>query len=327
MAPLARNVFEVLVQAAFNAPEKGLTVLPQGWDSNALPERLSYSQLLKKACVTSQLVKTIPGICPNTIVLLHLDNHRDNVFWLWAVVAGGFVPAMSSPFTNDLTQRKKHLLHLHDVLQDPIVITREGLLSEFAVVEKTFRIFTIESLSLRQPNNSQGSGSTGHAKAVKLNHGQIISAIAGKAAFHQTMRNDTFLNWIEIGHVANLTEVHLHAMYHSAEQVHVHAVKGMVDASPGQTRDLNRVHPSNPTKEAGEWVWVALILIAERLTFETFSVNVELLGRWVLIRNPRGPGPCVIISRLISIATTRLLCDGIGVRLNGRVSKLGRAKL
>ncbi|KAI0544191.1 hypothetical protein F4679DRAFT_591735 [Xylaria curta] len=252
MAPLARNVFEVLVQAVFNAPDKGLTVLPQGWDSKALPERLTYSQLLKKACIASQQVKAIPGICPNTIVLLHLDNHRDNVSWLWAVVTSGFVPAMSSPFTNDLTQRKKHLLHLHDVLQDPIVITREGLLSEFAVVGETFRIFTIESLSTRQPD-SQGyerlntallsrsypeamsktgndifalmltSGSTGHARAVKLNHGQIISAIAGKAAFHQTMMNDTFLNWIEIGHVANLTEVHLHAMYHSAEQVHVHA--------------------------------------------------------------------------------------------------------
>ncbi|KAI1122924.1 hypothetical protein F5Y10DRAFT_286639 [Nemania abortiva] len=237
MALLARNVFEVLAQAA---------------SSKTRPERLTYSELLKQACITSKLVKGVQNICPS-IIVLYLDNHSDNVFWLWAVVAGGFVPAISTPFTNDLTQRRKHLLHLHDVLQDPIVITREGLLSEFTVVGETFRIFTIESLSAGQPS-SQGyeslntallsrncpeamsktsddifalmltSGSTGHAKAVKLNHSQVVSAIAGKAAFHQTKRNDTFLNWIDIGHVANLTEIHLHAMYHGAEQVHVHAV-------------------------------------------------------------------------------------------------------
>ena len=67
------------------------------------------------------------------------------------------------------------------------------------------------------------SGSTGNAKAVCLRHGQLISAVQGKSAYHGTHSSDTFLNWIGLDHVANLTEIHLHAMSLAAEQVHVQA--------------------------------------------------------------------------------------------------------
>lgn len=249
-----KNVLDVLVRAALITPEKGMTIIPQG-RTKSTPERITYSKLLQQAAVLSRLVREIPGVKSDTIVLLHLDNHNDNIVWLWAIIAAGLVPAISTPFTNDLEQRKKHLLHLRDVLHDPVVITRENLLSEFAVADGAFATVTIESLASKVhdglpgtsdtlPSNSSPplleeglskpsesifalmltSGSTGHAKAVVLRHGQVVSALNGKSAYHQTTGDDVFLNWIGMDHVANLTEIHLHSMYLGAEQVHVHAV-------------------------------------------------------------------------------------------------------
>ncbi|KAI0482052.1 hypothetical protein GGR56DRAFT_618274 [Xylariaceae sp. FL0804] len=262
MAFPAHNVFDLLVRAAQGAPDRGVTVLPQGWTDTSTPERFTYPELLEQACSTSRLVQDIPGIDPSTIVLLHLDNHRDNILWLWAIIASGLVPAISTPFTNDLAQRRKHLLHLNDVLESPIVITREGLVPEFASVEGTFRIFTIESLAagartgddatpapagleavLRgdvcaEARAKEGddlfalmltSGSTGNAKAVRLHHSMVLAAVAGKAAHHETTGDDVFLNWIGMDHVANLTECHLHAMSLGAEQAHVHAIDLLSD--------------------------------------------------------------------------------------------------
>lgn len=67
------------------------------------------------------------------------------------------------------------------------------------------------------------SGSSGNSKAVRLEHGQILAAISGKSSHHGTGPGDTFLNWIGMDHVANLTEIHLHAMMLRADQMHVQA--------------------------------------------------------------------------------------------------------
>lgn len=65
------------------------------------------------------------------------------------------------------------------------------------------------------------SGSTGHPKAVCLQHGQILSSLTGKSMHHGTAKHDVFLSWIGLDHVANLTEIHLHALSLAAQQVHV----------------------------------------------------------------------------------------------------------
>lgn len=67
------------------------------------------------------------------------------------------------------------------------------------------------------------SGSTGNAKAVCLRHDQIIQSVRGKSHHLGLTQNDILLNWIGMDHVANLIEMHLHAMYLCAEQVHVQA--------------------------------------------------------------------------------------------------------
>ena len=73
------------------------------------------------------------------------------------------------------------------------------------------------------------SGSSGNAKAVCLEHGQILAAVSGKTSHHGTRSDDTFLNWIGMDHVANLSEIHLHAMILRANQVHVQAADVLCD--------------------------------------------------------------------------------------------------
>ncbi|CCC14582.1 hypothetical protein SMACR_09570 [Sordaria macrospora] len=251
MAPLPKNVFDVLLQAAQDTPDKGLSIYPKG-QTQAPPHRITYLQLLHEAIALSRLVRGIPGTGPETIVLLHLDDHQDNVLWFWATVAAGLVPAMSTPFTNDLEQRRKHLAHLKEMLKNPIVITRRRLAPDFAVTGGSMQIVTVEDLQkhgedqmddvpgnnglVYSPSSATSkksddlfalmltSGSTGHAKAVRLCHGQVITALFGKSRYHGTTSRDVFLNWIGMDHVANLTEVHLHAMILGADQVHVHAL-------------------------------------------------------------------------------------------------------
>ncbi|KAJ5902061.1 hypothetical protein N7495_002589 [Penicillium taxi] len=240
MAPLPRNILQVLSRAAHSSPDKGISIYPPG--QTEIPQvRITYAELLNDALDLARRVKSIPSITPQTIVLIHLDNHHDNIRWLWAVIAAGLVPAISTPFTNDVDQRKKHILHLQHVLRNPIILTKKRQVSEFLDIPGS-RLYTIEDL--KESYHMQGadswndgytkgpgdlaalmltSGSTGNAKAVSLRHGQVIHAVIGKSLYHETRGDDVFLNWIGMDHVANLTEIHLHAMVLGADQVHVQA--------------------------------------------------------------------------------------------------------
>ena len=155
------------------------------------------------------------------------------------------LPAISTPLTNDIGQRKRHLLHLETLLHHPVIITRDHLVPDFADLGVELHIRTIEDLrscdgfhNMEKPRSKRQhelaalmltSGSTGNAKAVELRHGQILQAVRGKSIHHGTKHEDTFLNWIGLDHVANLTEVHLHAMSLAADQVHVSAIDLLAD--------------------------------------------------------------------------------------------------
>lgn len=62
------------------------------------------------------------------------------------------------------------------------------------------------------------SGSTGHSKAVKYSHAQLIASVQAKAD-HLSTRDKRFMSWISFDHSACFCEVHLQALYVAQEQV------------------------------------------------------------------------------------------------------------
>jgi acyl-CoA synthetase (AMP-forming)/AMP-acid ligase II/acyl carrier protein len=239
---LVQNLAQLLTRAA--ATDAGLVYYTPGTVPQA-PHRLSYAQLLEEATEKSKLLHCINGTSHNSIVLLHFDSHHENIVWFWACTLGGFLPAISTPFVADAVQRKKHLLHLQTLLNQPVVLTTTKLVPEFLGVEE-LSLHTVESLvssenqevaDIPVPVKSKNeiavlmltSGSTGSAKAVPLRHGQLVAAVKGKSHHHGTKQGDVFLNWIGLDHVASLTEIHLHAMSLSSDQIHVPASEMLQD--------------------------------------------------------------------------------------------------
>jgi len=233
---LVQNLSQLLARAA--ATDAGLVYYTPGTVPET-PLRLSYAQLLKEARVKSRLLYNINGISHNSIILLHFDSQHESIVWFWACTLAGLLPAISTPFVADAVQRKKHLLHLQNLLNQPIVLTTTKKIPEFLGVEE-LSLHAIETLvcsnnpkieeisaSVKSKHEIAvlmlTSGSTGNAKAVPLRHGQLLAAVKGKSEHHGTKQGDVFLNWIGLDHVASLTEIHLHAMSVSGEQIHVPA--------------------------------------------------------------------------------------------------------
>lgn len=223
-SPLAsvKNLSQLLSRAA--SGDKGLIFYSRE-DGEHNTSNVLYSDLLRESKQKALQVRSIEGVSPSTIFLLHFDNHRESIEWFWAITLAGFLPVMSTPFVNDTAQRKKHLLHLQSLLNNPFILTTEHLVSEFLGLDG-LRLFPINSLccntspvSLADPHCKDAndyavlmltSGSTGNAKAVPLRHGQILTALQGKSKHNRTEAGDTFLNWVGMDHVACLTEIHLH---------------------------------------------------------------------------------------------------------------------
>ncbi|KAL3424904.1 nonribosomal peptide synthetase [Phlyctema vagabunda] len=239
------NLYELLELAALDPQNNGISFIsPKAADS--VNRRLSYKELFDQAREDACLLANLGGLQPNSVILLHFDNHYDGIRWLWAVLVAGYLPAISTPFTQDLVLRKKHIIHLQNLLEDPLILTSSHLLSEFDTVDG-LNLRTIEQFEKSRNELENGvskgywvysgarktendlailmltSGSTGNSKAVGLRHGQMLKSVAGKSYHHSTNPNDVFLNWIGLDHVANLTESHLHGMHLAVEQFHVQA--------------------------------------------------------------------------------------------------------
>lgn len=246
-----RNLYQLLESAAADTADHGISIYTPG-NVTKIGKRLRYRELLEVAKGNACLLPPVNLTKKDSVVLLHFDNHIDNIEWFWTVIAAGYVPAISTPFTNDLEQRGKHILHLKTLLKDPVFLTTEKLIPEFLGMEG-LRLETIEAIQRRKiglkgdlysPSTHFAgsskreestavlmltSGSTGNAKAVCLRNGQLLRAIKGKSQHHGTDKSDSFLNWIGLDHVANLTESHLHAMLHAVEQTHVQAADLLLD--------------------------------------------------------------------------------------------------
>jgi acyl-CoA synthetase (AMP-forming)/AMP-acid ligase II/thioesterase domain-containing protein len=226
----------LLEHAADSQPRNGIIAYPLG--NTEFGKTLNYTRLRSQAQFNAQLLSGIPGFSRGSVILVHFNDHLDNIIWFWSVLYAGCVPAMSTPFTHSPAHREKHILHLHKLLCDPLCITNLGLLDEFAG-QDVLRVHAVESLGLLGDHITENShafttipstdlallmltsGSTGSAKAVCLAHEQILASVAGKASAVQLPAGHVFLNWIGLDHVAGMVEIHLHAMYLGIDQVHV----------------------------------------------------------------------------------------------------------
>jgi acyl-CoA synthetase (AMP-forming)/AMP-acid ligase II len=236
----SETLLRLLEQTALHAPEKGL-VIYHGSPTEDGPVFLSYERLSSMA--DERALHLLPYFCSkqNPIILLHVDSQFDGIVWFWSILAAGGVPCISQPLSKDLVQRKKHLKHLQKLLNNPLILTTDALLAEFAGLENA-RMKSIDQLKgfTTTHTNLDGSildsdkkgpddlavlmltsGSTGNSKAVALTHRQLLCSVQGKSQLHKTTKNDVFLNWTGLDHVANLTEIHLHALSLMATQIHI----------------------------------------------------------------------------------------------------------
>ena len=236
---MPRNLSFFLSQAAETYPQNGLSIYQPG-SAGKIARRVTYAELFHQAQANSTIIHSLFKR-KNKVVLLHFDNHVDNIIWFWSVVIAGYVPALSTPFAVDLDQRKMHLLHLQSLFSNPLILTSQRQVGEFCGLTE-LNIVPVDQLEPtpsskvkpRYPGFERSgedlaalmltSGSTGLSKAVMLQHKQMIASAKGKSQYHETSTNHAFLNWIGFDHVASLTEIHLHAMQFGAEQIHIQAV-------------------------------------------------------------------------------------------------------
>ena len=217
--------------------------------------QLTYSELLERAQTNSGIIRSRDELHPGSVVLLHFSDQFDLIVWFWSSLFAGCLPAISTPFSNSSADRLLHIEHLSRLLKDPVCLTTDDCLHEFSD-QSLLRVLTIQSLEKHTSKESTRSspsprptdnaflmltsGSTGNAKAVALSHDQIMSAIAGKSSVIHLSKNGSFLNWIGLDHVGSLVEIHLHALFVSANQVHVHTPD--ILAQPLEFVDLIHEH-------------------------------------------------------------------------------------
>jgi acyl-CoA synthetase (AMP-forming)/AMP-acid ligase II len=225
---------QLLQHAATNSADKGVSLYAPG-NLEAPAVFLSYSDLLQRAQAKAEQLKTL-GVQANKPLLIHFKRQVDSLEWFWACTLVGAIPVMSTPFSNNADQRRSHILYLNSLLENPICLTKNDLLSEFAgqavlnvVLVETLPAGAAPSTSIVSKSADDiaalmlTSGSTGNAKAVVLTHGMVLAAVEAKSAKNDTSAETVFFNWIGFDHVASLTEVHLHAMFTGSNQIHAEA--------------------------------------------------------------------------------------------------------
>lgn len=56
--------------------------------------------MIVKKKVNAAKLKAAGIAKPGKIVVVHFDNHTDNMVWTWSVIAAGGVPAILSPLVS-----------------------------------------------------------------------------------------------------------------------------------------------------------------------------------------------------------------------------------
>lgn len=226
----ARNVGQLLLQAAARYPESGLYYRASG--GSAEFRRSDYPELLDLSLRVLSGLRGL-GLRPRDTVLLRVDDAEAFLPSFWACVLGGFVPCPLPPAAGNVEQATAHHQHVHRLLDQPPLVTSERLAAEIPQVPG-LTVATVESLSNHDRASDLHeaeaddlavlmltSGSTGQAKAVMLTHANLLASMRAKNGFHELAASDTVLNWVGFDHVAALLECHLLPVSTGSSQLHV----------------------------------------------------------------------------------------------------------
>ncbi|KAH9487375.1 putative NRPS-like protein biosynthetic cluster [Psilocybe cubensis] len=174
------------------------------------------------------------------IVVTKFDDQRTHILFFWGCAFAGIPICPLPPFHPDETRQALLLNHLQNLFHKPTFISDSATLLIVKKLVPEFKIVDVQQITnstLRfDPSLDDAiypsrvastdetvaimltSGSTGNSKGVVLPHSVLLSAVRGKTQKHGTRESDSFLNWINFDHVANVTETHLHAIWAGASQ-------------------------------------------------------------------------------------------------------------
>ncbi|WP_415840718.1 alpha/beta fold hydrolase [Nocardiopsis rhodophaea] len=227
-----RTIGDLLAHAVEHRPCAGVRY-PSADDPGASVFQ-SYPALLSEA---SRLLSGLRacGLRPRDNVVLLLEQPDDYVPALWACVLGGFVPCPLRPQGADTSRWIEQLRHVDNLLERPLWLTTKGLRDDLPPAPDlaNLSVRCLEELSAAAPESAYHraerddtallmltSGSTGHPKAVRLSHSNLLAALPAKAERLGTTARDTTLNWISFDHISAI-EMHLLPMSVGATQLQV----------------------------------------------------------------------------------------------------------
>ncbi|KAJ5970186.1 Thioesterase [Penicillium vulpinum] len=226
------NIRSLLDQVAVLSA--GIIAYPEGDRTD--PVKLSYAELRNQALQRASWLQTREEFRPGGVILVHFRRHLDNITWSWATILAGSIPTLSPALVSTIEGRKAHFKHLHNLLQDPLLLSRRDLLTDSFGENEILRTVAVEefedyglketesdSATYSQTNgDGEGhandsdvavlmltSGSSGNCKAVCLTHQQMFASIRGKLTVMPVSNGSSVLNWIGLDHVASLMETHL----------------------------------------------------------------------------------------------------------------------
>ncbi|HEX2313496.1 MAG TPA: non-ribosomal peptide synthetase [Thermomonospora sp.] len=191
--------------------------------------RRSYAELLESARRVLGGLRA-RGLAPGDRVVAVLDAPEDFVPVFWGAVLGGFVPCPVAPIRTDMVRWRTHLEHVNTLLDGPLVVVSKNGQAELPRVDG-LRTALLEDLADAEPDTDvhRGgpddlallmltSGSTGHAKAVRLTQANLLAALRGKAGALSVTADDVMMGWISFDHIAAI-EGHLLPLWAGGDQV------------------------------------------------------------------------------------------------------------
>ena len=188
------------------ARQAGITTYARGERSK--PAYLSYSELRALATQKAESLRRNKGIVPGKIVLIHFQSHLENIIWFWASILAGCVPALSTPLVNNSEGRLSHFKHLHRLLLDPIVITRQELVGSDFAENDIFRVVAVETVESMRCSSSEAAAQTqADSSANALPNGRPAGLINGHANSLSNGTTNGLANSLINGHIQGHLDV------------------------------------------------------------------------------------------------------------------------